>query len=113
VSAGDSGRPGQEVPATAATAAKQLDHAQSTAAAQLRRRRDAALRLPPLPWRVAQLGRSGLAARDPLVPAQRTGGPSTYSLRPHEMRAEVARMRRDGWSPEEIRQRLAVRLVSV
>jgi hypothetical protein len=61
---------------------------------------------------VAQCGHSGLAARDPLVSAQRAEGPSTYGLLPYELRAEARRLRRGGWSPDEIRQRLAVRLVS-
>ena len=60
----------------------------------------------------AQCGHSGLAARDPLVPAQRAEGPSTYGLLPYELRVEARRLRRGGWSPDEIRQRLAVRLVS-
>ena len=101
-------RPGAPTATNKTNAAtKQLDHRQSTAA-QLRRRRDAALRCPPLDWRVARCGRSGLAARDPLVPAQRAEGPSTYGLLPHELWAEVRRLRRAGWPVDEVRQVLAV-----
>ncbi len=76
----------------------------------LGRRRDAALRCEPLPWRVPGTG-SGLAGRDPWLPRQRHG-PSTYALTPAERAAEARRLRRAGWSTEEVLEVLAIGVVA-
>jgi hypothetical protein len=76
--------------------------------AALHRRATAALRLAPLPWRVNGCG-SGLGARAPWVPAQappRTYG--AYRMTGPEVDAEARRLRRAGWSPEEIDRVLAL-----
>jgi hypothetical protein len=62
----------------------------------LARRRQAALRLPPL----------GDGNRDPLdATALRFGPPSTYSLPAWELAAHIRELRRDGWQGWEVRVR--------
>jgi hypothetical protein len=62
----------------------------------LRRRREAALRLPPLPD-----GR-----RDPLdAAAPRFGSPSTYSLPARDLGRHIRQLRRQGWQSWEVRVR--------
>lgn len=65
---------------------------------QIRRRREAAYRCPPLPC-----GR-----RDPLDCAASTDGPSTYGLTDDELRAHANQLIRWGWSLEEVLTRLDV-----
>ena len=81
--------------------------AEGTAAVQLRRRLIAAGRCEPLPWRTS-FGDSGLRARDPWLPCQRHGSPSTFSLAPHEIRAEANRLAALGWDLDEVIAVLAV-----
>lgn len=63
----------------------------------LRRRRDGACRLPPLPC----------GHRDPLSHLVRARAASTYSLTTAELLAEGRRLRALGWEPGEIRLVLA------
>jgi hypothetical protein len=63
---------------------------------QLRRRRAASYRVPPL-------DHSGL--RDPLETPCRQREPSSFGLSEIELRAEIARCQRAGWTAEEIRVR--------
>lgn len=73
-----------------------------TAAAALRRRADAARRLPPLE------GRHGpdLGARDPLASWPTGREPSTFGLTGDELRAEAERLVASGWGCWEIRATL-------
>jgi hypothetical protein len=64
----------------------------------LRRRREAALRCPPL--------HDGV--RDPLDRAAHPGEPSTYGMNEVELRRYANDLVRRGWSLWEIRQRLAI-----
>lgn len=65
---------------------------------QVRRRRRAALRLPPVP-------ETGL--RDPLLERHnRDRKPSTFGLTPRELTAEARRLRACGWQPWEIEMTL-------
>ena len=66
-------------------------------AAPLRRRRDAALRLPPL---------EHLGVADPLDARTDPPGPSTFGLTPTELVAEARRLRGQGWGCWEVRVRL-------
>jgi hypothetical protein len=64
-----------------------------------RRRRAASLRLPPL----------ADGFRDPLDRGARTGEPSTYGMNETELRRYANHLvAHEGWSPWEVRQRLAV-----
>ena len=71
-------------------------HAQNIPA-QPRRRRDAALRLPPLDH----------GHRDPLDRLTTPVGPATFGLTPAELVAEAHRLRAEGWSACEVAVRLA------
>ena len=76
--------------------------------AELRRRLDAALRLPPLPcgcrdplWCLA--GRC--APPRPEAQESRFGQPSSYSLSRLELSRHICELRRSGWQPWEIKVR--------
>ncbi|WP_327282282.1 hypothetical protein [Streptomyces sp. NBC_01205] len=70
----------------------------ATVPQQLRRRREAAYRCPPLPC----------GHRDPLDCAASAAGPSTYGLTESELRAHANQLIRWGWSLDEVLTRLAV-----
>jgi hypothetical protein len=73
-----------------------LTHQTGAASDQLARRREAALRLPPLPD----------GHRDPLDAAgPRFGQPSTYSLPARELARHIRQLRRSGWQGWEVRAR--------
>ncbi|MFI1449069.1 hypothetical protein [Streptomyces virginiae] len=65
---------------------------------QLRRRREAAYRCPPL----------DCGHRDPLDCAATATGPSTYGLSDDELRAHANQLIRWGWSVDEVLARLDV-----
>ncbi|MGW7107000.1 hypothetical protein ACWGHU_12665 [Streptomyces xanthophaeus] len=65
---------------------------------QLRRRREAAYRCPPLPC----------GHRDPLDCAATADGPSTYGLTEDELRAHANHLIRLGWTLDEVLTRLSV-----
>ncbi|MFE3580567.1 hypothetical protein [Streptomyces vinaceus] len=65
---------------------------------QLRRRREAAYRCPPLPC----------GHRDPLDCLSSPNGPSTYGLTEQELRQHANDLIRAGWSLDEILTRLDV-----
>lgn len=67
---------------------------------QLRQRRAASYRRPPMPC----------GHRDPLDCDAATAGPGTYGLTDAELRAHAAQLIRCGWSLAEVRTRLAVQL---
>lgn len=67
-------------------------------ALQLRRRRAAAYRCPPM----------DCGHRDPLDCVASPAGPSTFGLTDNELRAHANQLIRLGWSLEEVLTRLAV-----
>jgi len=70
-------------------------------AAELRRRADAAILMPPLPGRAGV----GLAARDGALDwPPGVGGPATFGLDQAELRAEVRRKWDAGWQRWELRR---------
>lgn len=64
----------------------------------LRRRRAAALRLPPLEDGV----------RDPLDRLAQPGQPSTYGMTESQLRTYANHLIREGWALWEVRERLAI-----
>ncbi|MFK0217763.1 hypothetical protein ACIQWN_06150 [Streptomyces vinaceus] len=66
--------------------------------AQIRRRRLAAARCEPLPC----------GHRDPLDCLASPDGPSTYGLTEQELKRHAAQLIRCGWTPAEVRARLAL-----
>ncbi|MFD3698502.1 hypothetical protein ACFWUZ_20525 [Streptomyces sp. NPDC058646] len=70
----------------------------TTVAQQLRQRREASYRCPPM----------DCGHRDPLDCAATADGPSTYGLTDDELRAHANQLIRQGWSLDEVLTRLAV-----
>ncbi|RTL62040.1 MAG: hypothetical protein EKK42_33165 [Pseudonocardiaceae bacterium] len=95
---GDPGTPPRSPDNAINTASHDVRDQPAQSTAGLHRRADAAYRLPPL----RPCG--GLAARDPWLPDQRTEAPSSFGLSAVELAAEARRLRRSGWTGDEVRR---------
>lgn len=98
MTANDDGRPGQGRPSKSPAGSGTTPMLPRSNDNPLRRRRAAALRLPPLEDGV----------RDPLDRLARTGEPSTYDMTESQLRAYANRLIREGWALWEVRERLAI-----
>lgn len=99
MTANDDGRPGQGRPSKSPAGSGTTPMLARSNDNPLRRRRAAALRLPPLEDGV----------HDPLDRLAQSGQPSTYGMTETELRRYANHLvLNEGWSPWEVRQRLAI-----